>query len=83
VRDKVSESLLAIILRATDYKTVLPAPAQGKVTFSNARFEGTGTGKVSMILDGEILISHDSLTALANQLRSGETQTPAPESAPR
>jgi hypothetical protein len=83
VRDKVSDSLLAIILRATDYKTVLPAPAQGKVTLRNARFEGTGTGKVSMILDGEILISHDSLTALANQLRSGEIQAPAPQSAPR
>jgi hypothetical protein len=83
VRDKIAESLLAVIERATDYKTVLPAPAQGKVTLHNARFEGTGTGKVSMILDGDVVISHDSLTALANQLHSSETQPPAPESAPR
>jgi hypothetical protein len=83
VRDKIAESLLAVIERATDYKTVLPTPAQGKVTLRNARFEGTGTGKVSMILDGDVVISHDSLTALANQLHSSETQPPAPESAPR
>jgi hypothetical protein len=83
VRDKVSESLLSIILRATDYKTALPTPTQGKVTLRTARFEGTGTGKVSLILDGDVVISHDSLTTLANQSRSSETQPPAAESAPR
>jgi hypothetical protein len=83
VRDKVAASLLTIVQRTSDYKTVPPEAVQGKVTLRNARFEGTGTGKVSIVLDSEVWISHDSLTALANQLRASENQQPADATAPR
>jgi hypothetical protein len=83
LRDKIADSLLTVFQRGSDYKIILPTAAQGKVTLRNARFEGTGSGKLSILLEGEILISQDNLTALVSQLRSNEKQQPAPPTTPR
>jgi hypothetical protein len=85
VRDIVAESLLSVIRPGADYKTLLPPAAQGSVTLRRAQFQGTGAGKLSVRLDGDIRVSSDNATSLTTQLKAGDAkgQQPPPETAPR
>ncbi len=85
IRDKTAQSLLSAVQQSSDYKTLLPRAAQGSVTLGQAHFEGTGLGKLSIVLDGEIrVISHQG-TPLASELNAGERkgQAATVEVAPR
>ncbi len=83
VRDKIAESVLAVIQQGADYKMTLPPAAQGKVVLNSVRFEGTGSGKLSLEFDGELSITHGDVTALASQLNSSEKHPPALPTDPR
>jgi hypothetical protein len=76
VRDKIAESILSTVLRALDYKTVLPPGAQGNVTLRRLLFEGSGPGKLNAVLDGEIQLSADSAAALNSALKGGASRAP-------
>ncbi|MHB8218586.1 MAG: hypothetical protein ACYDDS_21145 [Candidatus Sulfotelmatobacter sp.] len=74
LRDKIGEAVLSSLRQASDYKTILPAAAQGSVTLHHAQFQGTGTGKLSMVLDGDIQLSSDAVTALMNGSKVSESK---------
>ena len=48
---------------------MLPATAQGYATLRHAQFQGTGSGKLMAVLDGEIRVSDEKATALTSELR--------------
>ena len=80
LRDKITESILSVAQRGGDFKTALPPAAQGNAVLRQARFEGTGSGKLMVVLDGEIRVSNDKATSLASEMKR---QTSAQETVPR
>jgi hypothetical protein len=85
VRDKVAEAILSIMQQSSDYKTTLPATAQGNVMLQRAEFESAGLGKLSVVLEGEIQLSGGETSSFAAGLKESETkgQPPAPQATPR
>ncbi len=85
VRDKIAQSMLTTVRQASDYKTMLPPTAQGKVILRRAQFQGTGSGKLTVVLDGDIRVSSNEVTSLISALKASEAkgQPSPPEAAPR
>ena len=69
LRDKIAESLSSIVRQGVDFRAALPADARSYATLHRAQFQGTGSGKLLMILDGEIRVSDDKLAALTSELK--------------
>jgi hypothetical protein len=68
VRDAVAQSVFSAIRQGGDFKVTLPATAQGYATLRHAQFQGTGSGKLMAVLDGEIRVSDEKATALTSEL---------------
>lgn len=81
VRDKVAESTLSILHQGVDFKSVLPPGARTYATLQRAQFQGTGSGKLLVVFDGEIRVSEDKLAALTGELKgqSSPVQSSRPE----
>jgi hypothetical protein len=75
LRDKIAESLLSTVRQGGDFNATLPPSARGNVTFRRARFQGTGSGRLLAVLDGEIRVSNERLTSLILELKTGELKT--------
>jgi hypothetical protein len=73
LRDKIAEALLPA-LQGTAYKKLLPPAAQADVTLRRTQFEGTGSGKLSVVLDGEIQVPSDKVAALTGQSTPGDSK---------
>jgi hypothetical protein len=84
MRDKIAESILSPVRQAGDFATILPPTAQGYATLHHAQFQGTGSGKLMVVLDGEIRVSSEKAPAFTSELkgRSASAQSP-PETVPR
>lgn len=74
VRDRVSESLLASVRQASDYKALLPPAAQGNVTLQRVQFHDTGPGRLTVVLNGNIQVSSDKVTSLTSELQASEAK---------
>jgi hypothetical protein len=79
LRDTVTQSLLFALRRSGDFKATLPATAQGYAQLRHAQFQGTGSGKLMAVLDGEIRVSSEVATALTAELRG---RASSPENVP-
>lgn len=75
LRDKVAESLLSAVRHGADFNATLPPSARGNASFRRARFQGTGSGRLLAVLDGEIRVSNEQLTSLIDELKTGEPKT--------
>jgi hypothetical protein len=69
VRDAVAQAVLSAVRQGGDFKVTLPATAQGYATLRRAQFQGTGSGKLLAVLDGEIRVSDEKATALTSELK--------------
>jgi hypothetical protein len=84
LRDKVSKSMLLAVQTGGDFKTTLPQSLQNAATLDNAKFQDGGAGILRMALTGQLRISNEQATALANQLnqalsaRAAQSVQPAP-----
>lgn len=76
--DKVSESMLTIMRQGGDFRASLPAGARSYATLHRAQFEGTGSGKLMLVLNGEIRVSDDQLTPLTTELERASQVEPVP-----
>ena len=74
VRDRVSESLLASVRQASDYKALLPPAAQGNVTLQRVQFQEAGPGRLTVVLNGNIQVSSDKVTSLTSELQASEAK---------
>lgn len=79
LRDTIAGSLLSAVRQAGDFKATLPAAAQGYATLHYAQFQGTGSGKLLVALDGEIRVPNEKATLLTSELkgRSSSQETTA------
>jgi hypothetical protein len=76
VRDKIKESILSIIRQGVDFKSALPPGARSYATLRRAQFQGTGSGKLLVVMDGEITVSGDKLVGLTSELK-GQSSLPS------
>jgi hypothetical protein len=84
MRDKIAESILSTVRLAGNFATTLPPTAQGYATLHHAQFQGTGSGKLMVVLEGEIRVSNERAPALISELK-GRSASPqsAQEAEPR
>jgi len=70
LRDKIAEAVLSAVRQGGDFKATLPPAAQGNATLRRAQFQGTGSGRLVVALQGEIRVSNERVTALTSELRA-------------
>lgn len=86
VRDAVAESVLSAVRQGSDYKTVLPAAAQGYAKLQLAKFQAMGAGELSIVLNGSMRLPSDKAALIEAELvgpktgTSAQPATPAPAS---
>lgn len=83
VREQVAQSVLTTVQGGSDFKLTLPPSAQGNATLQRAQFQGTTSGKLWVILDGEIRVSNDKAASLTGELQALSSAQAVPELVPR
>jgi hypothetical protein len=72
LRDKINDSILSALLQSSDFNATLPPSARGAAMLHGARFQGSGSGKLWVVLGGEIRVSNDQAATLTSELRASE-----------
>jgi hypothetical protein len=83
VREQIAQSLLTTVQGGSDFKLTLPPSAQGNATLHRAQFQGTSSGKLWAVLDGEIRVSNDKVASLTSELQALSSSQAVPELVPR
>jgi hypothetical protein len=68
LRNVAAQSVLTAAQPGSDFKTTLPPAVQNSAVLQSARFQDTGVGALTILLDGQLEISNEQADALANQL---------------
>jgi hypothetical protein len=76
LRDKIADSILSAVRQGSDFNATLPPAARGNARLRRVQFQGTGSGKLLVVLDGEIRVSNEQLVSLTSELKG---QSSAPE----
>jgi hypothetical protein len=69
LREKISHALLSATDKGTNFSATLPLAAQGFATVRGVRFKDAGSGRLALVLDGEIHITSEQAQLLKNQLQ--------------
>ena len=69
LRDKIAEAVLSTVRQGGDLKAVLPPTAQGNTTLQRTQFQGTGSGKLMVVMAGEIQVSNEQVPAFISELK--------------
>jgi hypothetical protein len=79
LREKVADALASVVRAGADFKVVLPPAVQNFTTLESVRFADTGAGRLSATFEGQIQLSDEQATLLANQLNQALSaqQTPS------
>jgi hypothetical protein len=75
LRDRISDAVLSTLQQGADFKTALPAGARSYATLQRATFQGTGSGKLLALFEGEIRVSNENLTAVTRELQERSLQS--------
>ena len=68
LRNVAAQSVLTAAQAGSDFKTTLPPAVQNSAVLQSARFQDTGVGTLTILLDGQLEISNEQADALASQL---------------
>jgi hypothetical protein len=68
LRSTIAQSVLTVAQAGSDFKTTLPPAVQNSAVLQSARFQDTGVGTLTLLLDGQLEISNEQADALASQL---------------
>jgi hypothetical protein len=68
LRDTIAQSVLSAAQTGSDFKVTLPAAVRNSAVIQSARFQDTGAGNLTLLLDGQLEISNEQADALASQL---------------
>ena len=75
LRDKISDAILSTLQQGADFKAALPTATRGYATLRRAKFQGTGSGKLLAVFDGDIRVSNENLTAVTRELQERSLQS--------
>jgi hypothetical protein len=68
MRDKTADTILAIIRQGGEFKTSLPTGARSYATLRSAQFSEAGSGRLMLMMSGDIRVPDDKLAALTGEL---------------
>lgn len=68
LRDRIAKLLLLAVQSGGDFKTTLPQSLQNAASLQSAKFLDGGAGILRMVLSGQVQLSNEQATLLANQL---------------
>jgi hypothetical protein len=68
LREKVAQSVLTAMRAGVDFKTTLPPAVQNAPMIESAKFHDSGSGQLSLVLEGKVQITNAQADALASQL---------------
>jgi hypothetical protein len=80
LRDRIAESVLDIVREGCDFRAALPAGARGYATLRRAQFQGTGSGRLMVALNGDIRVPNENLAALTSELKRQSSRPSEPSS---
>jgi hypothetical protein len=69
LREKIRNAILAALQKGTDLKATLPPAVQDYAKIEDARFKDGGSGRLLVILGGEIQITNEQIQALSKQVK--------------
>lgn len=69
LRDKIRNAILSAMQKGTDFAATLPPAVQGNAKIKDARFTDDGSGRLLVLLDGEVQITNEQIQALAKQVK--------------
>jgi len=84
LRDKITEAILSAVRQGGDFSLTLPPAARGFAILHHAQFQGTGSGRLIAVLEGEIRLSDEKVSALTTELkRRSSSQETTQQTMPR
>jgi hypothetical protein len=69
LREKIRKAILSALQKGTDLSATLPRAVQGHVKIIDARFLSADSGRLLVLLDGDIQISNEQIEALSKQVK--------------
>jgi hypothetical protein len=69
IRDKIRTSILSAMQKGTNLGATLPPAAQGYATIENAAFRDGGSGRLIVVLDGQLRITKEQVQMLSKQVK--------------
>lgn len=73
LQEKIHKAILDAMQKGTDLSATLPPAVQGYATIENAQFKDAGSGRLLVLLSGNIQITNDQIQALAKQVKERAT----------
>ena len=75
LRDKIADSTLTALHQGADFNMALPDGTRKYATLKRAKFQGTGSGKLIAVLDGDIRVPNTNLAAVTHALQERSLQS--------
>jgi hypothetical protein len=69
LREKIRTSILSAMQKGTDLGATLPPAIQGYATVRNVQFKNAGSGRLMVVLNGEVRITDGQIQALSWQVK--------------
>ncbi len=69
IREKIRTAILSAMQKGTNLSATLPPAVQGYVTIQSAEFKDAGSGRLAVVLDGEIRITKAQVQTLSKQVK--------------
>jgi len=69
LREKIRKKILEALQKGTDLGATLPSAVQGYAKIQNAQFKDAGSGRLEVILSGELQITNEQIQALSKQVK--------------
>jgi hypothetical protein len=69
IREKIRTAILSAMQKGTNLSATLPPAAQGYATIQNAEFKDAGSGRLIVVLHGQIRITKEQVQELSKQVK--------------
>jgi hypothetical protein len=69
IRDRIRTSILSAVQKGTNLSATLPPAAQGYATIESAAFRDGGSGRLIVVLDGQLRITKEQVQVLSKQVK--------------
>jgi hypothetical protein len=69
IKEKIRTSILSALQKGTNLSATLPPAVQGYATIENAAFKDAGSGRLMVVLDGQIRITKEQVQQLSQQVK--------------
>lgn len=73
LRNKITDSVLSALRQGGDFNVTLPPAARGNAKLQRAQFQGTGSGKLLVLMDGEIRMSNEQVISFTSELKESRS----------